>query len=196
MFNRALLALPLALAVSAPAAASASTWKIDAAHSNVGFKVRHMMVSNVRGQFDKFSGTVELNDKDLTKSKVSVEIDTSSVNTQNDKRDDHLRGGDFFDAKKHPKMTFVSTSIKKSGDGYKVMGKLTLHGVTKAVTLDVEDFTGEVKDAFGNMRRGLSATTKINRKDFGLTWNKMLEAGGVAVGEEIKISLEIELTKG
>ena len=195
MFNRALLALPLAFAVSAPAVASASTWTIDTAHSNVGFKVRHMMVSNTRGQFDKFEGTIELDDKNLTKSKVSVSIDAASVNTDNQKRDDHLRGPDFFDVEKFPKLTFESTKIKKAGSGYKVTGKLTIHGVTKTVTLNVDELTKPIKDPWGGTRRGLTASTKINRKDFGLTWNNVLEAGGVAVGDTVTISLEVELVK-
>ena len=195
MFNRALLALPLAFAVSAPAVASASTWSVDASHSNVGFKVRHMMVSNTRGQFDKFEGTVELNDKDITKSKVNVSIDAASVNTENKKRDDHLRSPDFFNVAKFPKLTFVSTKVQKAGSGLKVTGNLTIHGVTKSVVLEVEEITNAVKDPWGMTRRGLTASTKINRKDFGLGWNKALETGGVVVGEEVKISLEIELIK-
>jgi polyisoprenoid-binding protein YceI len=182
--------------LSIPALASASTWSIDPDHSNVGFKVRHMMVSNVKGNFEKHSGTLELNDKDITKSKVQVSIDTASVNTNAQKRDDHLRSADFFDVAKFPTMTFVSKKVAKAGkDKLKVTGDLTLHGVTKQVVLDVEGPSKESKDPWGNFRRGVTASTKINRKDFGLVWNAALETGGVAVGEEVTITLEIEMTK-
>lgn len=179
-----------------PAVSLASTWAIDSDHSNVGFKVRHLMVSNVKGSFDKFSGAVEINDKDVTKSKVEVSIDTNSINTGVQKRDEHLRSADFFEVAKFPAMTFISKKVAKAGKGrLKVTGDLSLHGVTKEVVLDVEGPTAESRDPWGNIKRGATATTKINRKDFGLTWNKALETGGVAVGEEIAITLEIELVK-
>ena len=179
-----------------PAFASASTWNIDPDHSNVGFKVRHLMVSNVKGSFDRHSGTVDLNDKDITKSKVEVTIDTASINTNVPKRDEHLRSADFFDVAQYPTMTFVSKKVAKAGkDKLKVTGDLTLHGVTRQVVLDVEGPSKESKDPWGNIRRGATASTKINRKDFGLVWNAALETGGVAVGEEIAINLEIELIK-
>jgi polyisoprenoid-binding protein YceI len=161
----------------------------------VSFKVRHMMVSNVQGGFTKFSGTLNLDDKDVTKSTLSVDIDVASVDTRNPKRDEHLKSADFFDVAKFPKMTFKSTKVEKQGDKYLATGDLTLHGVTKPVTLTVTNVTGEVKDAFGAIRRGAQATGKINRKDFGLTWNKALEAGGVAVGEDVSLDLEVECTK-
>lgn len=184
------------IAVSLPVFASASTWTIDPDHSNIGFKVRHLMVSNVKGSFDKHTGTVEINDKDITKSKVEVSIDTNSINTNVQKRDEHLRSADFFDVAKYPAMTFVSKKVATAGkDKLKVTGDLTLHGVTKEVVLDVEGPSKESKDPYGNVRRGASATTKINRKDFGLVWNKALETGGVAVGEEVTITLEIEMIK-
>jgi polyisoprenoid-binding protein YceI len=179
-----------------PTFASASTWNIDPDHSNVGFKVRHLMVSNVKGNFDKHTGTVEINDQDITKSRVEVSIDTNSVNTNVQKRDEHLRSADFFDVAKYPTMTFVSKKVAKAGeDKLKVTGDLTLHGVTKQVVLDVEGPSKESKDPWGSIRKGATATTKINRKDFGLAWNKALETGGVAVGEEITITLEIEMIK-
>ncbi len=184
------------IALTLPVVASASTWSIDPDHSNVGFKVKHMMVSSVKGNFDTHTGVVEINDKDITKSKVEVSIDTSSINTNVKKRDDHLRSADFFDVAKYPTMTFVSKKVAKAGkDRLKVTGDLTLHGVTKQVVLDVEGPTKESKDPWGNIRKGATATTKINRKDFGLVWNKALETGGVAVGEEIAITLEIEMIK-
>ena len=160
------------IALSLPAFASASTWNIDPEHSNVGFKVKHLMISNVKGNFEKHSGTVEINDKDITKSKVEVTIDTNSINTNVQKRDEHLRSSDFFDVAKYPAMTFVSKKVVKADHGKQ-----------------------ESKDPWGNIRRGTSASTKINRKDFGLTWNKALETGGVVVGDEITINLEIEMIK-
>lgn len=185
-----------AAALTIPALASASTWNIDPDHSNVGFKVRHLMVSNVKGSFEKHSGTVEINEKDITKSRVSVTIDTASVNTNVVKRDEHLRSADFFDAAKYPTMTFVSKKVAKAGKGkLKVTGDLTLHGVTKQVVLNVEGPAKESKDPWGNIRSGAQASTKINRKDFGLVYNAALETGGVAVGEEVDINLEIELIK-
>lgn len=183
-------------ALALPVLAAAATWNIDPDHSNVGFKIRHLMVSNVKGSFDKYSGTVELNEKDIPKSKVDVSIDTASINTNVQKRDEHLRSADFFDVAKYPKMTFTSRKIVKAGkDKLKVTGDLTLHGITKEVVLSVEGPSKESKDPWGNIRRGASATTTINRKDFGLTWNKALETGGVVVGDEVNISLEIEMIK-
>ncbi len=179
-----------------PTFASAATWSIDPDHSNVGFKVRHMMVSNVKGEFGKFNGIVDIDDKDVTKSKVEVTIDTASISTGVAKRDEHLKSADFFDVAKYPTMTFVSQKVKNVGnDKLKVYGYLTLHGVTREVVLEVEGPTRAYKDPWGNIKRGTSAIAKINRKDFGLTWNTAIESGGVAVGEEITISLEIELLK-
>lgn len=184
------------IALAIPAFAFASTWSIDSDHSNVGFKVRHLMVSNVKGSFEKLSGTVEIDDKDITKSKVEVSIDTNSINTNVQKRDEHLRSADFFDVAKFPAMTFVSKKVAKAGkDNLKITGDLTMRGVTKQVVLDVEGPTKESKDPWGGIRRGATATTKINRTDFGLVWNKALETGGVVVGEEVTITLEIEMIK-
>lgn len=194
--KRLLATVSTIIALSLPALAFATTWNIDPDHSNIGFKVRHLMISNVKGNFEKLTGLVDINDKDITKSKVDVSIDTASINTNVQKRDDHLRSADFFDVAKFPTMTFVSKKVAKAGkDKLKVTGDLTLHGITKQVVLDVEGPTGESKDPWGNIRRGAVATTKINRTDFGLVWNKALETGGVAVGEEITINLEIEMTK-
>lgn len=188
--------ITLIAALSLPALALATTWNIDPDHTNIGFKVRHLMVSNVTGNFDKHTGTVEINDQDITKSKVAITIDTNSINTNVKKRDDDLRSANFFDVAKYPTMTFVSKKIVKAGKGkLNVTGDLTIHGVTKEVVLDVEGPSGESKDPWGNIRRGASATTKINRKDFGLTWNKALETGGVVVGDEVTITLEVEMIK-
>jgi len=179
-----------------PGLAAASTWKIDAAHSDVGFKVRHLMVSNVKGSFTRYTGIVDLNDTDITKSKVDVTIEANSINTNEPKRDEHLRGADFFDASKYPSITFVSRKWSAAADGaLKVAGKLTMHGVTRDVVLNVEPFSKEVKDPWGNTRRGTSAGTVINRRDFGLSWSKSLETGGVMVGDEVAIQLEIEMIR-
>jgi len=194
--KRIITSIAAIIALTLPVFASASTWSIDPDHSSVGFKVKHMMVSNVKGNFEKHSGTLDLNDKDITKSKVSVAIDTASVSTGVAKRDDHLKSADFFDVSKYPTMTFVSSKITKAGkDKLKVAGLLTLHGVTKEVVLEVQGLSGISKDPWGNFRRGATATTKINRKDFGLVWNSALETGGVAVGDEVTITLDIEFIK-
>jgi polyisoprenoid-binding protein YceI len=194
--KRIIASISTIIALALPTFAFASTWTIDQDHSNIGFKVKHLMISNVKGNFDKHSGTVEINDKDITKSKVEVSIDTNSINTNVQKRDEHLRSADFFDVTKYPAMTFVSKKVAKAGkDKLKVTGDLTLHGITKEVVLDVEGPTKESKDPWGNIRKGATATTKINRKDFGLAWNKALETGGVVVGDEILITLEIEMIK-
>ena len=184
------------LVLTIPYAAVASTWNIDPDHSNFGFKIKHLMVSNVKGNFEKYSGVVDINEMDITKSKVEVTIDMNSVNTNVKKRDDHLRSADFFDVAKYPTMTFVSKKVTvASPDNLKVTGDLTLHGVTKEVVLDLEGPTGESKDPWGNIRKGATATTKINRKDFGLTWNQALETGGVLVGDEVELTLEVEMIK-
>jgi len=184
------------LVLAFPLAALAAVWNIDPDHSTIGFKVKHLMVSNVHGSFGKHTGMVDINDKDITKSKVEISIDTSSINTNVQKRDEHLRSADFFDVAKYPTMTFVSKKVAKDGkDKLKVTGDLTLHGVTKEVVLAVEGPSQESKDPWGNIRKGAAATAKINRKDFGLTWNKALETGGVVVGDEISIILEIEMIK-
>jgi len=194
--KRVIASISTIIVLAISAMASATTWNIDPEHSNVGFKVRHLMISNVKGSFEKHSGTVDFNDKDITKSKVEVTIDTNSINTNVQKRDDHLRSADFFDVAKYPTMTFVSKKVVRTGkDKLTVTGNLTLHGVTREVALDVEGPSQESKDPWGNIRRGATASTIINRKDFGLVWNKVLETGGVAVGEEVTITLEIEMIK-
>lgn len=194
--KRIITSIAAIIALAFPIAASASTWSIDPDHSTVGFQVKHMMVSNVKGSFDKHVGSIDLNDKDITKSNVQVTIQTASINTNSAKRDEHLRSADFFDVNKYPTMTFVSKKVAKAGkDKLKVTGLLTLHGVTKEVVLLVEGPTKDSKDPWGNIRRGVTATTKINRKDFGLVWNAALETGGLAVGEDVTITLDIEFIK-
>ena len=194
--KRFIASISTTIVLAIPLIASAATWNIDPDHSNVGFKVRHLMVSNVKGNFQKHTGIVDINDKDITKSRVEVSIDTNSINTNVQKRDEHLRSAEFFDVAKFPTMTFVSKKVVKADkDMLKVTGDLTLHGVTREVVLDVEPLSKESKDPWGNLRRGTTASTKINRKDFGLVWNKALETGGVVVGEEVFITLEIEMIK-
>jgi polyisoprenoid-binding protein YceI len=195
--KRIMLTAAVMAILAIPAVAPASTWNIDPDHSNIGFRVRHMMVTNVKGEFGKFKGTLTLDDQDISKSKVEVTIDTASVDTRVAKRDDDLRSPNFLDVARFPTMSFVSRKVEKAGNGkLRVTGDLTLHGVTREVVLDVEGPSAEGKDPWGNMRRGASAATQINRKDFGLTWNKALETGGVLVGDEVNIMLEVELIKG
>lgn len=184
------------LALLAPLTALASTWEIDPVHTTLQFKVRHLMISNVKGNFEKFSGKLNLDDKEITKSKVDVTIDTASLNTNIQKRDDDLRSANFFEVAKFPTMTFSSTKVEKNGnDKLKVTGNLTIKGITRPVVLNVEGLTPEVKDPWGGTRRGASATTAINRKDFGLTWNKTMDNGGMVVGDDVGIQLEVEFVK-
>ncbi|WP_257448907.1 YceI family protein [Archangium lipolyticum] len=184
-----------ALVLAAPSLAFAAEYEIDPGHSSAQFSVKHMMVSNVRGSFAKVTGKANIDEKDITKSTVEATIDASTINTNEPKRDEHLRNADFFDTAKYPTITFKSTKVEKAGENLKVSGNLTMHGVTKPVVLDVEGFTTESKDPWGNIKRGGVATTKINRKDFGLTYNSVLETGGVAVGEEVAITIDVELNK-
>jgi polyisoprenoid-binding protein YceI len=171
------------------------SWQIDSAHSEINFTVRHMMISNVRGRFEKFSGAVDFNEEDPTRSTVDVTIDTASINTREEKRDGHLRSPDFLDAEKYPVMTFKSTRVEKTGDKTgKLYGDLTIRDVTRPVVLNVE-YAGMSKSPWGAYSAGFTASTKINRKDWDLTWNVALETGGWLVGEEIKIDLELELVK-
>ena len=154
-----------------------------------------MMIANVRGKFSGITGVLHRVDADHTQSNLDVSIDVSTVNTQDEKRDGHLKSPDFFDVEKFPAMTFKSTHIEKKGDGFAVTGDLTIHGVTKPVILNVEEVSEPAKDPWGNTRIGLTATAKINRKDFGLGWNAPLEAGGVLVGEEVAITLDVQFIK-
>jgi polyisoprenoid-binding protein YceI len=175
---------------------AASTWNIDPVHSVAEFKVKHMMISNVKGQFTALQGTLTHSEKSVTESHVEVTIDAASVNTRDPQRDAHLKSADFFDVEKFPTLTFKSTRISQVGDGELSMsGDLTLHGVTRPVVFTVEGPTASGKDPWGNIRMGASATTKINRKDFGLTWNAALETGGILVGEEVTITLDVQFIK-
>jgi polyisoprenoid-binding protein YceI len=175
---------------------SGTAWTVDPAHTSVTFGVRHMMVSTVRGEFQKVSGTVTWNPNRPEAAAIDVSIDVASINTREPQRDTHLRSADFFDVEKFPTIDFRSRGAKKkSGGGYEVAGDLTIHGVTRVVTLDVEEPTGEHADPWGFIRMGASARTKIKRSDFGMTWNTMLEAGGVIVGDEISLQLDVELQR-
>jgi polyisoprenoid-binding protein YceI len=195
--KRLMQVFALMAALATPTFAFASTWTIDPDHSNISFKVRHMMVSNVKGEFGKFKGTVTLDDKDITRSRAEVTIDTASIDTRVAKRDEDLRSPNFLDVARYPTMTFVARKVEQAGNGrLLVTGDLTLHGVTRPVVLDVEGPSAETKDPWGNIRRGASATARINRKDFGLAYNKLIEAGGMVVGEDVNIMLEVEMIKG
>ncbi|HTV58200.1 MAG TPA: YceI family protein [Verrucomicrobiae bacterium] len=176
--------------------ASATTWKIDPAHTVAEFKVKHMMITHVKGQFTEVSGTLNLDEPDVTKSRIEASINAASINTREPQRDGHLKSADFFDVDKFPTLTFKSTGVTRKGEGeLAVAGDLAIHGVTRPVVFHVEGPTAPAKDPWGNMRIGLSATTKINRKDFGLTWNASLETGGFLVGEEVTITLDAEFVK-
>jgi polyisoprenoid-binding protein YceI len=184
------------LASFIPVFTSAATWQMDPAHSSFQFKIRHLTVSNVKGEFSKFRGVVTMDDQNMTDLKVDVIIDAASVSTGYAQRDEHLRGPDFFDVTKYPTITFVSRKVTKADTNrLKVVGDLTIHGVTREITLEVDGPTPEVKDPWGNFRRGAAATTKINRRDFGLTWNKVLDNRGVLVGDEVNVYVEVELVR-
>ena len=179
-----------------PFLSDAATWQMDPAHSSFQFKIRHLTVSNVKGDFSKFQGVAIIDDQAITHLKVEVAIDAASVNTGHAQRDEHLRGPDFFDVTKYPTITFVSKKvIKTDANRLKVIGDLTIRGLTREITVDVEGPTPEVKDPWGHFRRGATATTKINRRDFGITWNKVLDTGGLVVGDEVEIYIEVELIR-
>lgn len=167
-----------------------TTWNLDTAHSGIHFSVRHMVFAKVRGRFATWSGTIDAGD-DLTKAKVRAEIDAASIDTGEADRDKHLRSADFFDVEQYPKLTFTSTRVERDGDDYTLVGDLTIRDVTKEVKLEVES-GGQAKDPWGNQRMAFTAKTSVDRKDFGLKWNQVLEAGGVLVGEKIDIEIEVQ----
>ncbi|MBI5961394.1 MAG: YceI family protein [Chloroflexi bacterium] len=170
-------------------------WQIDPAHSEINFTVRHMMISNVRGRFEKFAGTVEFNETDPTQSSVEVQIEAASLNTKEAQRDNHLRSPDFLDAEHYPVLSFKSKHVSKTSDNMgRIVGDLTIRTVTREVVLDVE-YAGQAKSPWGTTSAGFSASTSINRKDWNLTWNQALETGGVLVGDQIKIAIELEIVK-
>lgn len=193
MHSNTILAFSLALA-AAPLL-PAGSYTIDASHSKAHFTVRHMMVSNVRGEFSKMQGRIEYDEDRPEAIRIEATLDVNSINTGEPKRDAHLKSPDFFDAAKYPVITFRSKSARKTDAGIAVTGDLTIHGVTKEVVLQVEGPTPEIRDPWGNLRRGATATTKINRKDFGLTWNAALETGGVVVGDEVSITIDVEAVR-
>jgi polyisoprenoid-binding protein YceI len=179
---------------AAAAEADVTTWKIDPAHSSAEFVVRHMMVSRVRGRFEKLSGTVVADLADPSSAKVDVLIDAASIDTSNSDRDNHLRSPDFFDVEKFPTITFRSKRVEKASGGLRITGDLTMHGVTKEVVLSAE--TPQSPVVVGTARRsGVSATTRVNRKDYGLMWNRALEAGGVVVGDDVDVLIEVALVE-
>jgi polyisoprenoid-binding protein YceI len=183
-------------ALMLPVYTHGATWQIDPDHSSFQFKVRHMTVSNVRGEFKKARGVVTIDDNDITNLKVELALDAGSVNTDHAKRDDHLRSVDFLDVAKYPTITFVSKKVTKVDENrLKVIGDLSIRGITREITVDIEGPTPEVKDPGGNIRRGATGTSKINRKDFGVAWNKVLDSGGLVVGDEVNISVEVEMVK-
>jgi polyisoprenoid-binding protein YceI len=182
--------------VAAPELTAVTTWNIDPVHSTAQFKVKHMMISNVKGEFTAVTGKLELNNADITKSRIEASIDASSINTREPQRDAHLKSADFLDVEKFPVLTFKSTRVSKvKVDELSVEGNLTIHGVTRNVVFDVEGPSAPVKDPWGSTRIGISATTRIDRKDFGLAWNASLEAGGIMVGHEVTITLDVEFVK-
>src|ERR1035438_5713837 len=173
-----------------------TTWNIDPIHSVAEFKVKHLMISNVKGHFAKIAGALTLDESDLTKSRVGASIEAASIETRDAQRDAHLKSVDFLHVEEFPTLLFKSTRIRRVGDGeITVEGNLTIRGVTREVSFSVEGPTASVKDPWGNTRVAVSATTKINRKDFGLVWNRALEAGGILVGDEVAITLEVEFVK-
>lgn len=180
--------------MSTVATPTRTTWAIDAAHSSVEFAVKHLMISTVKGRFADVSGTVHLDEQEPERSEVDVTINVASIDTRQPDRDTHLRSTDFFDAEHHPALTFRSTRVTREDGELRVEGDLTIRGVTKRVTLRATE-EGRGRDPWGGERLGFSATTRINRRDFGLTWNQLLETGGFAVGDEVKIALDVELVK-
>jgi polyisoprenoid-binding protein YceI len=186
----------LAAVLLAPALARAATWEADSAHSQIGFAIRHMMIATVRGTFPKFTATATGDPAKPSDATIVATIDAASIDTGNEKRDAHLRTADFLDVEKYPTITFKSKTIDVTGPGKaKVTGDLTLHGVTKEVVLDVEGPSQVIKDPTGNVKAGAHATTKLDRKDFGIVWNKTLDGGGIMLGDEITVTIDVEAVK-
>lgn len=191
---RLAVAAALAAALVMPASAGTTTWQIDPQHSSAQFGVTHLMISTVRGEFHGVKGTVALDDQDITRSTVNVTIDATSVDTREPDRDKHLKSPDFLDVANHPAITFKSTKVEQVSPGeLKVTGDLTIRGVTKQVVLNVEGPKAPIKDPWGLQRSAVSATAKINRQDFGVSWNKTLDSGGVVVSDEVRITLDVEM---
>jgi polyisoprenoid-binding protein YceI len=195
MYLTRLLTSVLAVAGLAGSALAQTSYEIDPVHSSIQFCVRHLMISNIKGQFTGFKGTVVYDPGNLAKSRVEAVIDANTINTHNAKRDEHLRNPDFFDTAKYPAITFKSKQISKNNGKVQMKGDLTMHGVTREVVFDVDGPSAEIKDPRGNNRIGASATTKISRKAWGIAFNEVLEAGGVSIGDEVTITLDIEAVK-
>lgn len=194
--RRPMILAAAVLCAMAPGLLHAAPWEFDPDHTGVHFKVRHLMVSSVRGEFEKVSGKIVYDEADVTKSSADIAIDAASVNTRAAERDKDLRSPNFLDVAKYPTILFKSKRVEKTGSGtLKMTGDLTIHGVTKEVVLDIEGPSPAIKDPWGNARVGGQATTKINRKDFGLVWNATLETGGVVVGDEVEITIDVEIYK-
>ncbi|GAB3179160.1 YceI family protein [Telluribacter humicola] len=172
-----------------------TTWAIDPTHSEIQFKVKHLVISTVTGSFKQFEGTVETEGEDFTTAQIQFSADIASIDTNQEQRDQHLRSADFFDAETHPKLTFVSTSVEKTGDDtYKITGDITIKGTTKSIVLNAE-YGGSMVDFYGNHKAGFELSGKINRKDFGLTWHAVTEAGGVVVADEVKLVINVQVAK-
>lgn len=196
LFSRFTLGAALAAVLAFSLPAATTDWQIDPAHTAAGFSVKHLMISTVRGQFKGVSGTVVWDDQDITKSKIDVTIDATTIDTSEPKRDEDLKSDKFFDVAKYPTITFKSKSIERVSSGkLKIVGDLTIHGVTKEVVLDVEGPTGPIKDPWGNTRVAASAATRVNRQDYGVKWNANIDGGGVVVGDDVNITIDIEMVK-
>jgi polyisoprenoid-binding protein YceI len=191
--KRSIMILFFCLALCTPSIAMAASYQLDADHSSIQFKIRHLTVSNVTGTFNKFKGSASVEGEDIATLKVEATIEAASVDTGHEKRDEHLRNADFLDVAKYPTITFVSKKVMKAEPGkLRVTGDLTLHGVTREITVDLEGLTPEIKDPWGNFRRGATGAARIDRRDFGITWNKALDTGGLVVGNEVSIQVDIE----
>ncbi len=186
----------LTAVLTLPASAATTTWEIDPAHTAAGFSVKHLMISTVRGQFKGITGTINWDDQDISKSTVDVTIDAKTVDTSEPQRDKDLRSDRFFDTEKFPTITFKSTKVEQVSAGrLKVAGNLTIHGITKPVVLDVEGPSAQIKDPWGMTRVAINATTKVNRQDYGVKWNANIDGGGVVVGDDVNITIDLEMVK-
>jgi polyisoprenoid-binding protein YceI len=196
IFSRIAVTAGLAAALSLAAAAATSNWQIDPAHSSAQFAVKHLAISTVRGAFTSVKGSVQLDDKDITKSSVDVTIDANSVDTREPNRDKDLRSDHFFDVEHFPAITFKSKRVEQVAPGkLRITGDLTIHGTTKEVVLDVDGPSAPIKDPWGNQRIAINATTKINRQDFGVKWNATMDNGGVVVGDDVSITIDAEMVQ-
>jgi polyisoprenoid-binding protein YceI len=196
LLSKVSLSAALAAVLTLPASAATTTWQIDPAHTAAGFSVKHLMISTVRGQFKGVAGTINWDDQDISKSTIEVTIDTRTVDTGEPNRDKDLRSDKFFDTEKFPTMTFKSTKVEQVSAGkLKITGDLTIRGTTKSVVLDVEGPSAQIKDPWGNTRVAVNATTKVNRQDYGVKWNANIDGGGVVVGDDVNITIDMEMVK-